>query len=233
MGFVKKIFKRTFIGKSKKEAAPVKSSNATISGSSSSIEGDSPVVDEETWLTVKEIERSNKSLAKGKSINKADWKDEDLQKKRIAAVQEFVTRVNSHNLEFAGELVTDDNDWHFLDQKKKLDGELAWKYWVEEMTKVNASFPDFAFQYESIVYKCGTVVLRGFRAGGTHTGAPYTFAHCEPIEAAGKKVLNDEEEALFLFREGEHSIARIIIAPRGEMTGPPGFYTQLGGFPLL
>ena len=94
-------------------------------------------------------------------------------------------------------------------------------------------FPDFQFSCDLMSYHSGVVVLQGFQAGGTHTGAPFACGPCEPIEATGKVIVNDPEEVYLFFRRGEEKISRIIVCAKGEMTGPAGIYTQLGGFPLL
>jgi len=162
--------------------------------------------------------------------------------RRISIVKDFFHRINKHEPSSAEELVTDDLQFHFYDLSKTLDCELPWEYWVEEHERINASFPDFRFQYERAVpisvsnddddeEEVVVVVLLGFRASGTHTGEPYGLGPCEAIPATGKRVLNDPEE-VYCFLRGD-KIARIVDYPRGEMTGPPGFYTQIGGFPMM
>lgn len=190
---------------------------------------------ETTWVTMDEIHAVHVSLAKcsAKSTETLKLTDQELQEKRIEAAKQFVARMNAHRITSIAELMTKDSYLHFLNQAKELDAELSWDCWSQAMEQLNESFPDFNVQYQNIVYKCGAVVMQGFRAGGTHTGKPFAFGPCEPIETTGIKVLNDPEEILFFFHEGQDKIARFIVAPRGEMTGPAGFYTQLGGFPLL
>ena len=127
----------------------------------------------------------------------------------------------------------DDAIIQFMDKNKRLDCEMSWKMWAEEMESLTASFPDFSFTCDSMSCDQGVVVLHRCQAKGSHSGAPYSCGPCEPIPAEGKKVMNDPEDIYVFFREGEDKISRIVVCARGEMSGPAGIYTQLGGFPLV
>lgn len=187
----------------------------------------------QTWLSSEEIEACNRSLAKGRRVDAEEATDQTQQQQWLATAKGFVERVNRHDNRSAKELVTPDNHWHFYNLSKTLENELPWSCWAEEHERINASFPDFRFVYRQAVLVPGGIALQGFRASGTHTGEPYAMGACEPIPANGTKVLNDEEETYLFFRPGESEIARIVVCPKGEMTGPAGFYTQIGGFPMM
>ena len=76
-----------------------------------------------------------------------------------------------------------------------------------------------------------TVVVRDLVASGTHTGTPYACGPCEPLPPSGQHVKCDKEELYFTFGE-DGKISQLTIIPMGEMTGPQGVYTLLGGFPM-
>ena len=110
--------------------------------------------------------------------------------------------------------------------------EMAWNDLAGEVDKLKQSFPDFCLIHKFLKDgRNGEPVAARFVAVGTHTGVPFGFGPCEPIPAQGKKVINDPEEFHYFFRKGK--ICRIRVYPQGDMTGPSGFYTQIGGFPLL
>ncbi|CAB9496823.1 expressed unknown protein [Seminavis robusta] len=93
---------------------------------------------------------------------------------------------------------------------------------------LHGSFPDFRLQYESIKEdRSGVVLVEELRASGTHTGEPFGFAHFPPIPASHKHVINDPERMWFKVRDGK--IVDIECLSLGDLTGPPGFYLQLGG----
>ena len=92
------------------------------------------------------------------------------------------------------------------------------------------SFPDLHFSYKSIKEtKPNCVFVDGIEATGTHTGEPYTFVPgvFPAIPAAGTRVKNDEESSLFKMRDGKIGTWEIVAF--GSLTGPAGFYEQIGG----
>ena len=66
-------------------------------------------------------------------------------------------------------------------------------------------------------------------ASGTHTGAPYGFGPYPAIEATGRVVLNDPEEATITIDEKTGLITNMRFVAKGCRSGPPGFYEQIGG----
>lgn len=99
-----------------------------------------------------------------------------------------------------------------------------------EGRKMTDAFPDF----QLILGPCketepGTVVI-DVRATGTHTGKPYGFGPFPPVDITGIKVVLDVERTTFTIVDGK--IMRLFVESMGEKTGPPGFYSSIGGFPI-
>ena len=93
------------------------------------------------------------------------------------------------------------------------------------------AFPDHKFRYETVFTKDGgnAVVIDGLVSSATHTGVPYTIGEKYPaIPAAGKYVINDEERFLFTFAKNG-KLASMSVISFGNVTGPAGFYEQIGG----
>ncbi|CAB9514394.1 expressed unknown protein [Seminavis robusta] len=168
------------------------------------------------------------------SFVSAQVSKEDLQERR-KTIQEFIRIVNTHDMEQARQFVTPDVQFQFTaPQGKQLEVEFSWEEWSGAHCHINASFPDFSFRYQQVNDKLGVVILTGFRASGTHTGTPFAFGPLDPIPPSGKFIENDPEQAYFYFRNDNHTqFCRVTWYTTGEMTGPDGFYTQLGGFPTL
>ena len=234
---LKNFFKWNRCTTTSKEAS--KEITATTSDASNSEEaavvGAAVAVISDTWLAKKEIQSMAESLsAKMKGTVQAHDNDDDrlVQEKRIEMIKDFFRRWTASEWKSTWQLFHGDMEWHFYNQEKKKDAVMSWDAMAEELDKIFAAFPDFHFEYEHLgaaSCKTSVVVVQNIQAHGTHTGAPYALGPCEPIEAKGKKVINDPEEFYFFFIGDK--IARLCVCPKGEMTGPPGLYTQIGGFP--
>ena len=189
-----------------------------------------------TFMSPKELAFVHSSLAKAKGQNAPPSSSvaPAEMKRRLAMVEEFIRLCNAGDWQGSGATTFEtDAELYFTDQHKNVDVRIPWRMWVEENYKVAASFPDFHFTcHEWVTTDCGVIVVHA-QASGTHTGAPYACGPCEPIDAAGSKVCNDPEEFCFFFREGQEKCCRMVVCAKGEMTGPPGLYTQIGGFPAL
>mmetsp|Transcript_2149 Transcript_2149/g.4692 ORF Transcript_2149/g.4692 Transcript_2149/m.4692 type:complete len:207 (-) Transcript_2149:104-724(-) len=101
---------------------------------------------------------------------------------------------------------------------------------VDVLKGLNASFLDIKWEYDEMKEpRPGLVEVSGFRVSGTHNGAPYTFHPNFPaIPAAGKFCQNDEETMTLHINE-HGKIEQIQIVALGILTGPAGFYEQIGG----
>ena len=156
--------------------------------------------------------------------------EEDMEP-YLDLVQDLIKCTNERDLAGIGRLVTDDLYYRFFDGSGQLVMELSLEDVAPEFNNTYQSFPDFAMTIQEVVSNAkndaGTqVVAVRVVASGTHSGAPYSFAGCEPIPTSGKKLVNDPEEFHYHIKEGK--VFRIEIHPKGELTGPAGFYTQLG-----
>ncbi|CAB9529406.1 expressed unknown protein [Seminavis robusta] len=149
-----------------------------------------------------------------------NWKSE--------LAQAFLAKWNEHDMEGAGKMVTAEYVFVFADNQ-----EMEYDDMARETTNVFNAFPDFYFQYDSIKQResDGVVVVSNLVASGHHTAKPYAFGPCPPIQPSGKYIQNSPETLYFHFRDGK--ICKLIVDAEGEMTGPPGIYTQLGGFPCM
>ena len=97
------------------------------------------------------------------------------------------------------------------------------------------SFPDLRFdvgRYEK--QPDGSVICYDVMVIGTHTGKPFGFGPYEPIDVVNPpvKVQNDPEDVQLIF-DKDHKMTKYVFLTVGELSGPPGLYTQLGGFPVM
>lgn len=108
------------------------------------------------------------------------------------------------------------------------DAHMTIEEYTEEMKRACQAFPDLSFTWQS-VEAIGTdqAVVRGLRAQGTHKG-PYGFGPYPTIEPTHIVCKNDPEEVtVWVSPHGQ--IRKALFVPKGQLTGPPGFYTQIGG----
>ena len=147
----------------------------------------------------------------------------------VSATNDLVKCFNDRDIDGITNLVAEGVVYQFFGPDDLLQVEMPWDTVVIEFGNAVNSFPDLRFVHKVISCKEtqeGAVVVVRLVTAGTHTGAPYAFAACEPIEAKGKKVVNDPEEYHYFFRDDK--VHKIEVHPKGEMTGPAGLYTQLG-----
>eukprot|EP00934_Nitzschia_sp_Nitz4_P004939 Nitzschia sp. Nitz4//scaffold299_size22801//20930//21568//NITZ4_008540-RA/size22801-processed-gene-0.54-mRNA-1//-1//CDS//3329546357//4929//frame0 len=145
----------------------------------------------------------------------------------LNAVMDLIEAMNKQDYQKLLEVTSDDYIVEFEQQ------ELIRSDFFEELEKVWKSFPDFSIEGEYYeVRPDGVIVAHKFVPKGTHTGAPYGCGPYDAIPASGKKVVNAPETVYFYCRDGK-VCRHIVIYNEGDMSGPAGFYTQLGGFPLL
>ena len=92
-----------------------------------------------------------------------------------------------------------------------------------------ASFPDNKVSWESVKeIRPGVVLIKDYRAAGTHTGAPYSFGPYKPIPATGKYVEEDPCQLTLHIKKGKVSKFQIDVRD-GDLVGPPGYYQKIGG----
>ncbi|CAB9520646.1 expressed unknown protein [Seminavis robusta] len=144
----------------------------------------------------------------------------------------YAQTLNDHNMDGAKELFADDCRCIFT---KADNMEMEFNEMATEIVKIFDAFPDFNFRFESSIDERksdGVVVWSDFVPNGHHTGKPYGFGPCPAIEASGKYVENSPE-TIYIHVNEQGQIIKLVIECEGEMSGPPGIYTQLGGFPLM
>ena len=100
--------------------------------------------------------------------------------------------------------------------------------YIEECGRIFKAFPDLTFHWKSIEsHGPDGAIMPGLYVLGTHKG-PYAFGPYPEIAATNKVCRNDPEDfTIWLGPTGKIRKAKII--PKGEMTGPAGLYTQIGG----
>jgi len=146
-------------------------------------------------------------------------------------VQEFIERINAQDRQAIRTMVTPDLKMCWEDQ------EMMFADYIEAVESVWKSFPDFHLSWQSIqesTDKKGKVVVtvKDCIPRGTHTGEPFGFGPYEPIEAQGTKIEN-AAETITVHLTPDGKICQWLVNVNGEMTGPAGMYTQLGGFPCM
>ena len=147
---------------------------------------------------------------------------------RIAVVRAHLEAINNRDLKEAERYVTAD----FVTLFKEF--EVEFRDYAVEVQNILDSFPDFKLTLTGdnpIKLREDGVVTAEIIPKGHHTGKPYSFGPCEPIDPKGTYVENAPETIYMHFRDGK--ICKQVVVAHGEMTGPPGIHTQLGGFPLL
>lgn len=180
---------------------------------------------------------SNKRRRRRRSPSSSDLLQTETTKARpvspepehpnLRLAKAFLQTWMDQDMEAGRRFVTEDYRIQYRDFEMEFDD------YAREMECVFEAMPDFSFQYRAIVYNClnDTVVLQRVRGSGHHTAKPYAFGPCEPIEPKGTYVENCPETITYHFRHGK--ICKQVVYAHGEMSGPPGIYTQLGGFPLM
>ncbi|CAB9531984.1 expressed unknown protein [Seminavis robusta] len=155
----------------------------------------------------------------------------ETAKERV--VRAYVQYLNGHDMDGAKELMADDCRCIFITQGDNM--EMEYNEMAAEVVNIFEAFPDFKFRFDSSIDERksdGVVVWSDLVPNGHHTGKPYAFGPCPAIEASGKYVENPPETICFHVNE-QGKITKHVIESTGEMSGPPGIYTQLGGFPLM
>jgi predicted ester cyclase len=143
----------------------------------------------------------------------------------VVAVKQWVSRMNEHNIDTMMTVAHDDCVVHFGETQMHI------RDFCEEIKRIFASFPDFAFEWsEPKETQPNVVEIAFFQASGTHTGEPYGFGPYPTLAAKGIKVKNHPEFLLFNISNGK--IETVTNLTSSELTGPPGIYRQIGGFPV-
>ncbi|CAB9531929.1 unknown protein [Seminavis robusta] len=152
--------------------------------------------------------------------------------KELRVVREWIRAKDEHNLEKCQELTTENCRFTFTDSETEMPAHELY----ESLVDLFASFPDLHFFCKSLKVQGPStnrnnpgivVVAKDYYGIGKHTGAPYFFGPYPPVEPTGKTVRDENIEFTFTVRDGK--IVDADIYAFGEMVGPPGFYTKVGG----
>ena len=151
----------------------------------------------------------------------------------LRIVSDFIAFMNECKLDDMKSLTADKCDFWFIDS----ECEMPAKEFYDTQHDMNQSFPDLHYHWKSMTIKGvngpeskqpGTVVVvKRFFGVGTHTGKPYGFGPYPQVETTGKKCWDNNMDCTFVVQEGK--ICHVTIDAGGEVVGPAGFYTQIGG----
>jgi len=166
------------------------------------------------------------TLSHGSNDNTTGQDDITLlheQHKRF--VDSFFSSIHSHNLDEFKRMAVSGARVNVA----KAEADMTFNEYVAELGNVWASFPDFEMTLlELPKSESHQQVTIHVRVSGTHTGKPYGFGPFPEIEAKGTECQNDPESITFALNEdGVMTAMRVTMA--GNLGGPPGFYTQIGG----
>jgi len=171
---------------------------------------------------------SKQAVELGADANADKHPDAGKKKQEVVAPSEAV-KVALQFLELVAEhksiisLFHEKGECHFEEAKM-----LACHY-DETCQTTYRSFPDLKLvtTEEGLEEIEPGIVVVIITAQGTHTGEPYCFGPFPEVEAKGTSVRNDPERLKFHVEDGR--IRKLEVEPLGRNTGPPGFYTQVGG----
>lgn len=102
---------------------------------------------------------------------------------------------------------------------------------VDAAASLSMAVHDWKFEIlEPFVQKEDGTIVGKVRSVGTHTGLPFSFAGLPEVEAQTPPVelANDPETLTFTFDEFG-KISKLVIFADGYLSGPAGFYKQMGG----
>ena len=146
----------------------------------------------------------------------------------LKVVREWIHKKNMHDVDGMAEMCHPDTNFCFVDSETFI----TLQEWNEIKKLIYGSFPDLHFFWKCIRV-AGTsqwgvdIVLEDYYGIGTHTGKPFGFGPYEPIPPTGLTVQDEYIEFTISVKDGK--ISRACIDAFGQMVGPPGFYTKIGG----
>ena len=151
----------------------------------------------------------------------------------LRVVREWIQYKDEHNMEKMKELIHEKCFFTFSDSETEMPS----REFIEACSDCFDSFPDLHFFWKSMKiqginsntsrYPGTVVVIKDYYGIGKHTGTPYSFGPYPPVEPTGTTVRDENIEFTFTVRDGK--IVNATIYAFGEVVGPPGFYTKVGG----
>ena len=131
-------------------------------------------------------------------------------------VLNLIEAFNKHDIQLLKDVACDD-------ALNRAGGqEIPWSTLVDVCETVFQVFPDIKWTYNKL---SDDGIMDGpVTVTGTHTGGPFGIGPYPPIDTTGIKCTNLETWK-FTFENGKIK----TFEASGEMSGPPGFYLQIGG----
>jgi hypothetical protein len=141
-----------------------------------------------------------------------------------STIQKYVELLNNHDAEGLRALGAPESKIDLGGLEMDFAGD-----YIKALEEAWASFPDMKFLSGEITGGGdGKIYLKAMQYLGTHTGAPYGFGPYPRLEAAGVKCYSELEDMEFVVENDKIVDARLIPV-EGALSGPPRFYTQIGG----
>ena len=142
----------------------------------------------------------------------------------IIAAKRFVIEFNRHDLDSLAKTMAPKCIVEFA------EAEMLCQAFIDESQNLLKSFPDIHFTYEVVKDVVPNVaIVEKLQVTATHTGDPYGFGPYPRIEAKGCKIKNDREDMTVTIDPETGLITRMKVTAHGRLSGPPGFYEQIGG----
>merc|ERR1712176_1225567 len=148
----------------------------------------------------------------------------------IQLVRQYLYYKDSQNFEGMKNITVEKCDFHFVDAEANM---LAREFY-EAMKDTFDSFPNLHFFWRymriaGIDMATGSTVvkIKDYHGVGKHDGKPYAFGPYEAIPATGRIVRDNPIQLTLYVKNGK--IIKCLIDAFGEIVGPPGFYTKIGG----
>jgi len=148
----------------------------------------------------------------------------------IKLVRQYLYFKDAHNMEGMDSITAKNCTFFFIDA----DADMPKSEFYEALKDTYASFPDLHFFWKYMKISgidsatgCTIVKVRDYYGIGKHTGKPYAFGPYEAIPATGKIVQDENISWAFFVKDGK--IVKTTLDAYGEIVGPPGFYSKIGG----
>merc|ERR1712224_899731 len=145
-------------------------------------------------------------------------------------VRQYLYDQDSFNFEGMQKVTDERCTINFIDS----DADMLPREFFDLVKSTQASFPNlhFFWKYMRISGIDATtgwtvVTVKDYYGIGKNDGVPYGFGPYEDIPATGIIVRDDPIQFQFLVKGGK--VMKMFADAYGEIVGPPGFYTKIGG----
>ena len=187
--------------------------------------------------SISEVSSINKDKGLGETFLYQDTKVTEKTPLAMRVLRQWLHHKNDHHITKMMELTSPSCYFHFVDAEASMPSHEF--YTACEDT--NRSFPNISFYWSRMKLKKITdngntvkIVVKDYYGVGKHTGEPLGFGPYDPIPATGLEVRDENIEFTFTLsrehgKEGTFKIVNAKINAFGQMVGPPGFYSKIGG----